>query len=182
MGSSSLPSGDMPELTRAELETAIAEAEECIANISQGGVLSIFLEQARSDFESMLARLPRSMPEWKSPKHNPHHSPHQRDAIWAMALEAYRVDLYDYAAAIQIDPLQGCYVTRSKPKNAQTSYRRIQARAGHLCPNGKRVQHLKKNELATIDERVAIGDQLSWVDAQLKPLQERAAKRQRLAA
>jgi hypothetical protein len=172
----------MAELTRAQLETAIAELNECLYNISPSGVLTTVLEQTRSDFEAMLAKLPPSMPEWKSPKHEFHHSPHQRDAIRAMALEAYRADLYDYAAAMRIEPLQGCYVTQSKPKNAQTAYKRLQARTGHLCPNGKRVQHLRKDELPTIDERLAIGDQLSWVDAQLKPLQERAAKRQRLAA
>lgn len=172
----------MAELTRTQLETAIAEVNECLYNISQEGVLSIFLEQARSDFEAMLAKLPRTMPQWKSPKHNPHHSQYQRDLARAMALEAYRADLYDYAASLRIEPLQECYLTQSRPKNARTPYKRLQARAGHLCPNGKRVQHLKKAELSTIDERVAIGDQLSWVDVQLKPIQARAAKRQRAAA
>jgi hypothetical protein len=171
----------MVELTRAQLETAIAEVDECLANISQGGVLRIVLEQTRSDFEAMLAKLPRTMPQWKPPKHESHHFQYQRDAIRAMALEAYRADLYDYARAMRIEPLQGCYVTQSKPKNAQNPYKRLQARTGHLCPNGKRVQHLKKTELATIDQRVEIGNQLSWVDFQLKPLQERAARRQRAA-
>jgi hypothetical protein len=171
----------MVELTRTQLETAIAEVDECLYNISQGGVLSVFLAQKRSDFESILAKLPRTMPQWKAPKHESHHFQHQRDLARAIALEAYRADLYDYAASLRIKPLQGCYVTQSKPKNAKNPYKRLQARTGHLCPNGKRVQHLKKTELATIDQRVEIGNQLSWVDFQLKPLQERAARRQRAA-